>query len=236
MSEPTILYFDYRERGQEKTREIELEIISPEFYDNGKKALKIYSNLLDINDRWQNKARYEFYKIMKESGYNPTKQFFNDIDVKIEEGKEYTEEQLNTLNKKIAIKDEVEYLMTMTPSYNSQMYFEMYQYLIENLFMFVFKDLKIDWTNPSVPFLDIAKAYYSVWQNVFIGSVRDTKKILNEEKKEENVSSDALTNTPSENQNQSENNLDSLPTQTIPNESQNRRTEITISTPESLTL
>ena len=200
MSEPIILTFDYKERGQETTREIEFEIISPEHYENGKKALKIYSNLLDIADRWKGKARFESYKLMKEAGYTPTAQFFNDIDVSFDPNKNYTDQEKSILDAKLKIKGEVEYILNVAPSFDSQMYYEIYEYLVENLFMFVFKDLQIDWTNPSVPFLQIAKAYYSVWQNVFFGSVRDTSQNLKNESKEEKKNSDAKTqtNTPKE--------------------------------------
>ena len=193
MSEPIILTFDYKERGQETTREIEFHIISPEFYENGKKALKIYSNLLDIADRWKGKARFESYKLMKEAGYTPTAQFFADIDVNFDPDKTYTDEEKAILDAKLKIKSEVEYILNVAPSFESQMYYEIYEYLVENLFLFVFKDLKIDWTNPSVPFLQIAKAYYSVWQNVFFGSVRDTNQNLKSEKSIENKSSDEKT-------------------------------------------
>jgi hypothetical protein len=201
MSEPIILTFDYKERGQETTREIEFEIISPEHYENGKKALKIYSNLLDIADRWKGKARFESYKLMKEAGYTPTAQFFNDIDVSFDPNKNYTDQEKSILDAKLKIKGEVEYILNVAPSFDSQMHYEIYEYLVENLFMFVFKDLQIEWTNPSVPFLQIAKAYYSVWQNVFFGSVRDTSQNSKNESKEEKENSDAKiqTNTPKEN-------------------------------------
>jgi hypothetical protein len=200
MSEPIILTFDYKERGQETTREIEFEIISPEHYENGKKALKIYSNLLDIADKWKGKARFESYKLMKEAGYTPTAQFFNDIDVSFDPNKNYTDQEKAILDAKLKIKGEVEYILNVAPSFDSQMYYEIYEYLVENLFLFVFKDLQIEWTNPSVPFLQIAKAYYSVWQNVFFGNVRDTSQNLKNESKEEKENSDVKiqTNTPKE--------------------------------------
>jgi len=200
MSEPIILTFDYKERGQETTHEIEFEIISPEHYENGKKALKIYSNLLDIADKWKGKARFESYKLMKEAGYTPTAQFFNDIDVSFDPNKNYTDQEKAILDAKLKIKGEVEYILNVAPSFDSQMYYEIYEYLVENLFLFVFKDLQIEWTNPSVPFLQIAKAYYSVWQNVFFGNVRDTSQNLKNESKEEKENSDVKiqTNTPKE--------------------------------------
>ncbi len=240
MSEPIILYFDYRERGQEETREIELEVISPEFYDNGKKALKIYSNILDISDKWQNKSRFQSYKLLKEAGFNPTHEFFDSLSVEIVEGKEYSEEQLKILKATIEVRNEVEYIMSTAPNYYSQRYFEIYEYLVENLFMYVFKDLKIDWTNPSIPFLDIAKAYYSVWQNVFFGSVRDTKRISTKEKKEENENLDAKTptNTPSENETSQPDqkmSSDSLPELKTEIQNQTQPVEATASIPESLT-
>lgn len=193
MSEPIILTFDYKERGQETTREIEFHILSPEFYENGIKALKIYSNLLDIADRWKSKARFESYKLMKEAGYTPTAQLFADIDVTFDPEKTYTEEEKAILDAKLKIKGEVEYILNVAPSFTSQMYFEMYEYLVQNLFMFIFKDLKIEWTNPSIPFLDIAKAYYSVWNSVFFGNVRNTNQNLKSEKNEESENSDVKT-------------------------------------------
>lgn len=163
------LTFNYRDRGSDVIREIELPIISPEFYENGKKMLKIYSSLLDIKDKYSNKNRLEAFKLLKDMGYSPTQKFFNDLDVAIDPKKKYKPEELEELERKIAIKEEVEMVISMADTFTNSMYLEMYEYLVENLFLFNMKDLGIDWTNPSVPYSDIAQMYFAFWRSVFLG-------------------------------------------------------------------
>lgn len=178
--------FNYRERGSDIVREVELPIISPEFYENGKKALKIYSTLLDIKDKYGNKNRFAAYKLLKEAGYVVTQKFFSDLDVSIDPRKKYKPGELEELEKKIKIKEDVEMLMMMADTFANSMYLEMYEYLVENLFLFNMKDLGVDWTNPCIPYLDIAQTYLIGWREVFLGNYQpSSQNTQNENTKEE---------------------------------------------------
>ncbi len=187
--------FNYRERGSDITREVELPIISPEFYENGKKALKIYSTLLDIKDKYGNKTRFEAYKLLKEAGYTPTQKFFTEIDVAIDPKKKYKENELKELESKIRIKEEVEMIMMMADTFSNTMYLEMYEFLVENLFLSNMKDLDIDFTNPTIPYIDIAQAYYAIWRSVFLGNYQDSNQNTEKERsvEEENLEKPAKT-------------------------------------------